>query len=421
MITRPSPHARLRAFAPLAPFLLLLALLVPSTAQARTNFTVDVKAHPSVFQENTEVDVPLYLVENRAPDVDTSYFSRYPAGLREAWFDIGSVQSRFVSFTPAASFDGRGRLVDHSVSLFPDVDVHEVKIRDAGGRSRIYVRLYSLKGASATVDGSGITGRTELLLGTLRIAVGAHGPESGGQKIVLDYNVGDDASAPDPSFSWWNPPPSTSTSKDWGIVGGIGITWPRQTRVFWDGKAENEGVAPGDGAGGAPGPGGDGTGGTGAGGTGAGGPGADAGGAGGAGTGAGIGGAGGAGAGGAGAGPQAPGVSALGYSGGKLRKARKASKLPFSVLTRKPKKGTPAVKVTVTGKTQVTATLAKAGEQRKRTFSRLKGERVFTVTSLETYLKLTGSWNRKTLPKGTYRLTLRSPSGTAQTVEFKVA
>lgn len=56
-----------------------------------------------------------------------------------------------------------------------------------------------------------------------------------------------------------------------------------------------------------------------------------------------------------------------------------------------------------------------------RRFGRLKGERVFTVTSLETYLKLTGSWNAKTLPKGTYRLTLRSPSGTAQTVEFKIA
>lgn len=381
-----------------------LALFVPTSATARINFTVDVKAHPSVFQANTEVEVPLYLVENRAPDVDVSYFAKYPAGMREVGFDIGSVQSRFVSFTPAAAFDGRGVNVDDSV--IPNYEVFRVQVHNAGARSRIYVRLYSLKGAAATVDGSGITGRTELLLGTLRIAVGAHGPEVGGQKIVLDYNVGDDASAPDPSFSWWNPPPSTPVSRDWGVVGGTGITWPRQTRVFWDGTMENEGNAPGDGSGG-----------------GSGGGGADGGAGGGNGGGAGAGGGaagGGGGAGDDGAGPQAPGVSALGYSGGKMRKSRKSSKHPFSVVTKKPKKGTPTVKVTVTGKTKLTATLAKAGKKNEKGFSKLKGERVFTVTSLETYLKLTGSWDKKTLPKGTYRLTLRSPSGTAQTVEFKV-
>ncbi len=117
------------------------------------------------------------------------------------------------------------------------------------------------------------------------------------------------------------------------------------------------------------------------------------------------------------AGPQAPGVSALGYSG-KLSKAKKKSKQPFTVLAKKPSKGTPPVKITVTGKTSLTASLAKVGAKKKLTA--LKGKKVFKVTSIQTYLKLTGSWNNKTLPKGTYRLTLRSPSGVAYPVEFTV-
>lgn len=407
MLVRPPRPARSRGRLASALLLVLLALVVPSTAAASINYTLDVKAHPSVFQANTEVDVPLYLVENRAPDVDRSSFDRYRVGLRETWFDLGSEQSRFLGFTPAAAFDGRGTNVDSSV--IPNYEVFEAKVRDTGARSRIYVRLYSLKGAPVTVDGSGITGRTELFLGTLRVAVGDHGPEVGGQRIVFDYTVGHDPSAPDPGFAWWNPAPTTPTSRDWGVVGGTGITWPRQTRVFWDGKAENEGNAPGDGsgAGGPKGPGvpagvpggGNGPGALPGGPVGPGGPtapGAPA-----------------------GAGSQAPGVSALGYSG-RLKRSGRPSRQPFSVLARKPKKGTPAVRVRVTGRTKLTATLARAGKGRKR-FSTLKGQRVFTVTSLETYLKLTGSWNAKTLPKGIYRLTLRSPSGTAQTVEFRVS
>ena len=72
----------------------------------------------------------------------------------------------------------------------------------------------------------------------------------------------------------------------------------------------------------------------------------------------------------------------------------------------------------MTAKTSLTASLAKVGAKNKVTA--LKGEKVFQVTSLETYLKLTGSWNNKTLPKGKYRLTLRSPSGVAYPVEFTV-
>jgi hypothetical protein len=431
MPIRASRRARLRRFAPTALFLAVLALLVPATATARINFTVDVIAHPSVFKENTEVEVPLYLAENRAPDVDSSCFSRYPAGLREVWFDIGSVQSRFVSFTPSASFDGRGTDVDTSV--IPGYELFDVHIHDEGGRSRIYVRLYSLKGASATVDGSGITGRTEVLLGTLRVAVGAHGPEVGGQKIVFDYTVGDDPSAPDPGFSWWNPPPSTPTSLDWGVVGGIDITWPRETRVFWDGTMENDGNAPGDGTANGDGDPGGGAGSSGGdAGTTASGPGdaSAAGDASGAGDQSGASDAStvpdassAAGAGGDGAGPQAPGVSALGYSGRGLKQARKSSKQPFAVLTERPTTGKPVIELTVTGTTELTATLARVqrtGKKHKRTFKRLPGKKVFTVTAAQTYLQLTGSWNRRTLRRGTYRLTLSSPSGPARTVRFTV-
>ena len=104
------------------------------------------------------------------------------------------------------------------------------------------------------------------------------------------------------------------------------------------------------------------------------------------------------------AGPR-PGVSALGYSSGKLNKAKQKAEPPFTVSAR-PSKGTPAVKITVTANTSLTASLAKVGAKHKLT--PLKGKKVFQVTSLEAYLKLTGSWNNKTLPKGTYRLTLRS-------------
>ncbi len=370
----------------------VLALLVPKAASASINYSIDVKAHPSVFKANTEVEVPLYLVENRAPDVDMSYFARYPLGLREVYFDIGSVQSRFVSFTPDSAFDGRGTNNPSATGF----EVYKNTIRNTGSKSQLYLTLFSTRGAPATVDGSGITGRTERLLGTLRIAVGAHASVANGQKIVLDYTVGDDPSSVDPGFGWWSSLPD-SNGKNWGTVGGIGITWPRQTRVFWDGTVENEGNAPGDGAAGANG-GSDGSGGTGVGGTGTGGGTADGGSP-------------------PAAGPQAPGVSALGYSG-KLRKAKKKSKQPFTVLTKKPSKGTPAVKVSVTAKTSLTASLAKVGARNKVTA--LKGEKVFQVTSLETYLKLTGSWNNKTLPKGKYRLTLRSPSGVAYPVEFTV-
>lgn len=225
---RGGPRARAAA---LLAFLLLAA--APGATSAAPSFTVDVKAHPSVFKEHTEIEVPLYLVENRAPDTDQSWFTRYPAGLRDVWFDIGSVQSRFVSFTPSPDFDGRGRNNPSAVGL----EVYENSIIDSGPRSRIYLRLYSTRGLPGMVDGSGITGRTEVLLGTLRIAVGAH-TVVGTQKIVLDYTVGDDPSASDPNFGWWDPVPDAQ-GKNWGTVGGVGITWPRQTRVFWDGTLEN--------------------------------------------------------------------------------------------------------------------------------------------------------------------------------------
>jgi hypothetical protein len=39
-------------------------------------------------------------------------------------------------------------------SVIPNNEVFEPKVRDPGGRSRIYAKLYSPKGAPATVDGS---------------------------------------------------------------------------------------------------------------------------------------------------------------------------------------------------------------------------------------------------------------------------
>lgn len=383
MFNRPRRRLGLRAAPPLLLLATVLTLLVPVSASAALSYTFDVKAHPSVFQEHTEVEVPLYLIENRDPLVDTSQFTRFAAGLRELGFDLSSAQSRIVSFTPDAAFDGRGRAVDESV--IPYTDVYENKIRERDGRSWLNVRLYSLRGASASVDASGITGRTELLLGTVRIAVGAHSPMVEGKRVVLDYWTADIPSS-SPYFSWWNPSPD-ALGKNWGVNTGVHpFARNRQTRVFWDGTLENEGLAPGD-RGLTPGDGVPTGGGSADGGSNP------------------------------ASGPQAPGVSALGYTGGKLKKAKKASKKPFTVTTKKPKKGTPAVKVTVTEQTSLTASLSRIGKKKR---TKLKGERVFKVTSLETYLKLTGSWNKKTLAKGTYQLTLRSPAGTAQTVEFKV-
>lgn len=358
--------ARPSRFAPLLLIAALLALLLPASASAVRTYQIDIKAHPSVFKEHTEVEVPLYLVENRAPDVDESRFAKYPLGIRELVFNFGSVHSRFVEFIPADTFDLRGTNVD---TFIPGTDVYQNRIMNLNGRSRLYVRLASRYKANVPfADNSGITGRTELFVGTLRIAVGAAIPVgTEGRKIVLDVNFDDDKSAIDPLLEWWR-----SATPSWGDGSHMSA---RQIQFFTDPEPP-EGIAPGDGAGTDPTP---------------------------APTPA--------------PGPTPPALASVGFKG-TLKAATTAKATPFTALTKAPAKGTPVVTVRLSAAAKLRATLAKVGKKGKLT--RLKGTATVPRKGKTVYLKLTGSWNKKRLAKGTYRLTLTPPAGAARSVTFRV-
>ena len=85
----------------------LLLGVLPASASAAVSTTLDIKAHPSVFKANTEVDVPLYFVENRDPTGPT--FLPPGSRLHSVKADFASTQSRFVSFTPDLALR-RGRV-----------------------------------------------------------------------------------------------------------------------------------------------------------------------------------------------------------------------------------------------------------------------------------------------------------------------
>lgn len=161
------------------------------------------------------VDVPLYLVEHRAPDTEPqSQFPKRPVGVRDVRFALGSTRSRFVPFAPAGVWDGRGTHNPFAEGF--EVHRNSIITNSATGttRNKLHVSLCATGGAAVTPDNSGITGRTELLLGALRIAVGAHTQVTPERKIVLDVVDNDDPTGPVDGMEMWSSLPPA-----WGPPG----------------------------------------------------------------------------------------------------------------------------------------------------------------------------------------------------------
>lgn len=207
----------------------LLAAVLPTSAHAVATTTVDIKAHPSVFKAGNEVDVPVHFVENRA-GTDASQLTG--AKLYAVKADFATTHSRFVSFTPDPGFD------DDTRSFPTNQLIQYVRINNSDpNKSRLYfyIRTKTTGGLPITVDNSGITGRTEVFVGTLRIAVGPV-VEARGRKVVFDTAFYDDPSAGYPIATLLKP----------GCICNLNSMAAKRIQVF-DDDAVPEGIAPGDG------------------------------------------------------------------------------------------------------------------------------------------------------------------------------
>ena len=162
---------------------LLLLAVVPASASAAISYTLDIKAHPSVFKANTVVDVPLYFVETRGAGDPVGITSG--STLRHVQADFYSSHSKFLGFTPVSAFDEDG------CDLYCINKLQYVHIYQDGVKSSIYFNAQSKTGVPITLDNSGITGRTEVLMGTLKIQVGPV-VEIAGHKVVFDAVFHDD-------------------------------------------------------------------------------------------------------------------------------------------------------------------------------------------------------------------------------------
>jgi hypothetical protein len=355
---RARPRQRWRVAVPSAALTLLAALAFAAPAQAVRSYTLDIKAHWSAFKAGSEVDVPVYLVENRAPDVDTSVFA--DTTLRSVEADFGSVHSKFISFTPVGGFDKRG------------AGFYNNLVNQVGNKSGLHLLLVSTAGVPVTVDASGITGRTEVQVGTMRVLVGPAFELADGRKVVFDAVFHDFPSAPTPIAAVYTGPGS---QKNLTSMATRGI------RVFVDDTLPPGGIAPGDGgtpappAPNAPAP-----------------PPTP---------------------------PAAPGVSSI-QATGKLKRPATASKSPFTVAKKAPKSGTPAITLTLTQPVELTATLARRKARSKTVYTPMAGKATVPKGATTIQLKLTGSWKGKRLAVGYYRLTFTTPSGTSQSVDFRV-
>jgi hypothetical protein len=123
----------------------------PLSASAVPILTFSLKIIPTDLRQGSVVEFPLVLVENRSPDSDTSLFDGDP--LAAVGGTLQSLQSTFISVTPAAGFDTR----------------QNVFVSD----NEIGIDFASSAGIPVTVDNSGIVGRTEIPLGTVKMEIGA--------------------------------------------------------------------------------------------------------------------------------------------------------------------------------------------------------------------------------------------------------
>jgi hypothetical protein len=163
--------------------LLALAVLAVAPGQAAaftdgTAYTLDIKVPPSSFQAGTQLDIPVYLVENRPPANGGSQLAEYNLGRVDSSF--GSAQSKFLQFTPAPGL------------FAPTIVAQENPwIQQNGAETLVQFRFESpgTPGLAVTPDNSGIVGRTEVLIGTVRTEVGPAIPQQSGLPIIFEMVV----------------------------------------------------------------------------------------------------------------------------------------------------------------------------------------------------------------------------------------
>lgn len=155
--------------------------VAPASAGAFTDGTtymLDIKVPSSSFKAGTQLDIPVYLVENRAPANGGSQLAEYNLGRVDSSF--GSSQSKFIQFTPAPGL------------VAPPIIAQENPwIMQNGSESLVQFRFETpgTPGLAVTPDNSGITGRTEVLIGTVRTEIGPSIPQQGGLPIVFEMVV----------------------------------------------------------------------------------------------------------------------------------------------------------------------------------------------------------------------------------------
>lgn len=209
---------------------LLLLAAVPASASAAISYTLDIKAHQSVYKANAVVDVPLYFVETRG--VGDPVGIAAGSTLRNVRADFYSSHSKFLGFTPVPQFDEDG------CDLYCINKIQYVNTYQTGVKSSIYFNAQSKTGVPITLDNSGITGRTEVLMGTLKIQVGPV-VEVAGRKVVFDAVFHDDPIG-------GNHIVPTIFTPDRGTRG---LTNMVTKRIMVFGEDVPEGTAPGDGGG----------------------------------------------------------------------------------------------------------------------------------------------------------------------------
>lgn len=143
----------------------LLSLVVfVGQARAFPQLRIELKLDPDKLVAGSELDIPVLLVENRAAGDQSLFLGPYSSPMLPAtlpgpfplWFvrtHIKSSQSRLVSFTPISQFE---------------------TTRDVNASaSDISFNLISNNGIPVVVDNTGVAGRTEVEIGTLRVEVGS--------------------------------------------------------------------------------------------------------------------------------------------------------------------------------------------------------------------------------------------------------
>lgn len=201
-------------------------------------FSIEMKANPSAFTSGKSVDIPIYLVENRDARTGVSWFKEYPHGVRSVSFDIASGQSQILSFTPAKQFDYRVQ----STSPFDQARIPQYRNRvlnpDLDGLSHLWATLWSTGRATPTVDNSGINGRTEVLLGTMKVKVGPS-IKKGDHRLVFEMKTLADPSSYAGFDMWVTLPADRGSVSGGGTVGGNGLT-AKHYKIYDDDPSTDE-------------------------------------------------------------------------------------------------------------------------------------------------------------------------------------